>query len=249
MEAATGRSLASQGAHDARVEEQEVERAMALTRRRATGEPLQYVTGIAGFRRLELAVGPGVFIPRPETELVAERAIELLPAGGTVVDIGTGSGAIALAVADERPDARTIATEVSPDALRWARRNSSSLGLDVELLEGDLFEPLEPSLRGRVDVVVSNPPYVPEGDLIDLPRDVVEHEPHVALFASKDGLSVAERIAAEARAWLTARGWLVVEIGEVQGRAAAQVLEELGFSRVAIRRDLTGRERIVEATR
>jgi release factor glutamine methyltransferase len=224
-------------------------RAEALARRRAAGEPLQYVTGVAGFRYLELGVGPGVFIPRPETELVAERAMERLPSGGVAVDLGTGSGAIALAIATERPDSRVFATEASPDALAYARANRARVGADVTLAAGDLFDALPASLRERVDVVVSNPPYVPVAESSLLPRDVVDHEPHVALFADGGGLDIVRRIAAGARAWLRPGGWVVLEIGDRQGDAVTELLRALDYSDVAVSRDLTDRERIAEARR
>ena len=217
-----------------------------LVRRRVAGEPLQYVLGTAAFRRLELAVGPGVFIPRPETELVAERAMELLPPGGTLVDLCTGSGAIALSVADERADAVVVASELSPAAARWAQTNQRALGLRVDLFGGDLFEPLPANLRGAVDVVVSNPPYVDAAERDLLPRDVAGHEPDDALFAPGTGTSVVERIAAEAPAWLREDGWLVVEIGETQGEEVRRILTRHGFDDVSIGRDLNGRDRIAE---
>ena len=218
-----------------------------LVARRAAGEPLQYVTGVAGFRHLEVAVGPGVFIPRPETELVAELAMERLPRGGTIVDVGTGSGAIALSIADERPDARIWGTEASADALRWAEKNRAALGLDVTFVHGDLLDALPPELAGRVDVVVANPPYVPERDRASLPRDVVEHEPALALFGSNDGLSVIRRLAASARRWLRAGGGLVVELGAGQTADVTTLLAAAGYRDIAGHRDLTGRERTVEA--
>lgn len=215
-------------------------------RRRLAGEPLQYVLGTAAFRRLELKVGPGVFIPRPETEVVAERAMARLPNGGTLVDLCTGSGAIALSVADERPDALVVATELSAAALQWATSNRDSSGLDVEIRPGDLFDALPPDLAGRVDVVVSNPPYVDPAERSTLPRDVVDHEPEEALFAPGAGTSVVERIAQEAPAWLRGDGWLVLEIGETQGDAARTILASRGFDDVSIAPDLTGRDRIAE---
>lgn len=217
-----------------------------LVRRRLAGEPLQYVLGTAAFRRLELKVGPGVFIPRPETELVAERAMARLPHDGMLVDICTGSGAIALAVADERPDARVVASELSPAALQWATSNRDSLGLHVEVLHGDLFEPLPRDLVGQVDVVVSNPPYVDPDERASLPRDVVDHEPEEALFAPATGTSVIERIAAGVADWLVPGGWLVLEIGETQGDAVREILRAGGFAGVEIAPDLTGRDRIAE---
>lgn len=218
-----------------------------LVRRRLAGEPLQYVLGTAAFRRLELKVGPGVFIPRPETELVAEQAMSRLPSSGTLVDLCAGSGAIALSVADERPDARVLATEVSPAALQWATSSRDSLGLRVDIHEGDLFEPLPSVLAGGVDVVVSNPPYVDPTERSSLPRDVVDHEPEAALFAPGEGTSVIARIIAGARGWLRRGGWLVLEIGETQGPGVRALLEGNGYAGVSIEPDLTGRNRIAEA--
>jgi release factor glutamine methyltransferase len=217
-----------------------------LVRRRLAGEPLQYVLGTAAFRRLELRVGPGVFIPRPETELVAERAMEHLPTAGTLVDVCTGSGAIALSVADERSDALVVATELSAAASRWATANRDALGLSVEILDGDLFGPLPRDLAGRIDVVVGNPPYVDPGERPVLPRDVVDHEPEVALFAPGAGTNVIERILQEAPAWLRGDGWLVLEIGETQGETVRDLLVSRGFADVTIAVDLTGRDRIAE---
>lgn len=217
-----------------------------LVARRLAGEPLQYVLGTAAFRRLELRVGPGVFIPRPETELVAERAMELLPEAGVLVDLCTGSGAIALSVADERPDARVVASELSADALRWATSNRDSLGLRVELHHGDLFEPLPATLAGRVDVVVANPPYVDPAERVSLPRDVVDHEPEGALFAPGAGTAVIARIVSEARRWLRRDGWLVLEIGETQSREVRSTLEGAGYADATVGQDLTGRDRIAQ---
>ena len=228
----------------------EIERAaLELVARRATGEPLQYITGIAGFRRLELAVGPGVFIPRPETELVAEFAMDRLPQGGTLVDVGTGSGAIALSIAQERPDACVLATEISPDALAWARKNRDDLRLDIELFEGHLFDSLPRAFRGSVDVVVSNPPYVPPTAAAALPRDVVQQEPHIALFADEMGTAVVIEVATSAREWLKQGGWLVLEVGHGQGRAVQTFLRSLDYGEVEVHDDLAERERIAVARR
>lgn len=223
-------------------------RALSMARRRAGGEPLQYLTGVTGFRTIELAVGPGVLVPRPETEIVAEVAISRLPTGGTLVDVGTGSGAMALAIKTERSDATVVATEVSEDASRWARINIETLGLDVGLLTGDLFDPLPVKLRGRVDVIVSNPPYVSTGEADDLPSDVVEHEPHRALFAGPDGLSVIRRLGEGAPGWLRPGGALVLEIGAAQGAGVRGILGDLGYREIEIRPDLAGRDRIAIAT-
>ena len=244
LEAATGLDRTRYAAENRAIEASAQVRAFELAARRAGGEPLQYVTGVAGFRRLELAVGPGVFIPRPETEGVAGRVIEKLPENGIAVEIGTGSGAIALAIADERRDARVYATERSPEALVWATGNRDALGLDVEMFEGDLFEGLPDSLRSQVDVVVSNPPYVPEG--FSLPREIRDHEPHIALFAADGGLSIIELLAREALSWLRAGGLIVLEIGEAQRDAVARLLRAEGYEEIEVRLDPAGRERVAE---
>lgn len=221
--------------------------ALAMAERRAKGEPLQYVLGTAQFRHLELEVGPGVFIPRPETELVADRAMELLPQGGTLVDLGTGSGAIALAVAHERPDATVVATEADPGAYPWAVRNRDRLGLRVEMFEGDLFEALPDDLRGGIDVVVSNPPYVSTDRRDILPIDVREHEPEKALYGGGDGMLVVTRLARDARSWLRPGGWLVLEMGAQQQQDMTTLLATLEYTDVVIGVDLAEWPRIVVA--
>jgi release factor glutamine methyltransferase len=223
--------------------------AQAMATLRASGHPLQYVTGTAAFRHLELVVGPGVFIPRPETELVAERAIELLQPGGTVLEAGTGSGAIALAIATERRDARVIATEMSERALRYASGNRELVGGRVDLVCCDLFAAMGTRLRGAVDVVVCNPPYVPPEERNLVASDVLEHEPHEALFSEGRGLDVIRRLVAEAFVLLRAGGWLVFEIGDRQGTQVRSLLASGGYEAVEVARDLTGRERIAEGRR
>lgn len=221
--------------------------ALAMAERRAQGEPLQYVLGTAQFRHLELEVGPGVFIPRPETELVADRAMELLPHGGTLVDLGTGSGAIALAVAHERPDATVFATEADPGAYPWAVRNRDRLGLEVEMVQGDLFDGLPEDLRGAIDVVVSNPPYVSTDRRDILPIDVREHEPERALYGGGDGMLVVTRLARDARGWLRPGGWLVLEMGAQQQQDMTTLLASLEYTDVVIGVDLAEWPRIVVA--
>ena len=245
IEAVTGASAATVNA-GVGVMEEDCRNVLRLARRRVAGEPLQYLTGVSGFRALELRVGPGAFIPRPETELLVERALARLPLGGVIVDVGTGSGAIALAAAQERADARVYATEASPGALRWARLNRQRLGLAVELVSGDLLDGLSQDLQGGVDVVVSNPPYVSVGDTSYLPSDVRDHEPHEALFAGPGGLEIIERLAAEAREWLTPGGWLVLEIGATQGSAVTNELKSRGYDEVSVYPDLAGRSRMAE---
>lgn len=224
------------------------DRLMSLVARRVAGEPLQYLTGLAGFRRLELKIGPGALVPRPETESLAGRAIEVIPQRGTVVDVGTGAGPIALSIAHERPDVRVIGTEISDEALEWARKNRDDLGLDVELILCDLFEGLPNDLRREVDVVISNPPYISENERSSLPTEVADHEPDVALFAARDGLEIFERIAFGAKGWLKPGGVLLSEIGDRQGETVTRLLSHLGYEKPTIRDDLVGRPRIAEAT-
>jgi release factor glutamine methyltransferase len=231
------------------VEEARATRVLALAGRRAEGVPLQYLTGIAPFRHLELKVGPGVLVPRPETEIVTEHALARLPTGGLAVDVGTGSGAIALSIAYERPDATVVATDAAPDALRWARLNRDELGLRVEIVECDLLGGLSHELAGKIDVIVSNPPYVGMEDLELLPRDVRDHEPPEALFAGERGLAVIERLAAAARGWLVPRGWLVLEVAPHQSDEVRKLLERLDYGSVSIGRDLAGRDRVAEGQR
>jgi release factor glutamine methyltransferase len=246
LEAATGERSVDQAVRKEEIPGPVVERALELAGRRASGEPLQYVTGVAGFRRLELAVGPGVLIPRPETEIVAEQAMHRLPSGGTIVDVGTGSGAIALSIADERPDARVYATEMSGAALRWARRNCANLQLSIELVHGALFDGLPRDLAGKVDVVVSNPPYVAVGDADTLPPEVVDHEPEEGLFAGTEGLHVISDITERGRGWLRTGGWLVVEMGSDQSDAVLRLLTDAGYEEAAAHPDLTGHLRVAE---
>ena len=212
---------------------------------RCAGTPLQHLTGEQSFRRIVLAVRPGVFVPRPETEVLVGIALRELAdvTAPLVVDVGTGSGAIALAVADERSDARVLATDVSPAAVALARENAARLGLAVEVLEGDLLAPLPPDLVGRVDLVASNPPYVRPEEMDGLPRDVLA-DPASALLAGPDLLA---RLADAARAVLRPGGVLVVEIGETQGEEARATLGAR-FERVSVERDLAGRDRVAVAS-
>ena len=220
--------------------------ALQLAERRASGEPLQYVLGTASFRHLELAVGPGVLVPRPETEVLVEFALARIPPGGTAVDVGTGSGAIALSIGHERPDARVWATDDSADALSYAMANRDALGLEVEIVDGELLDGLPPELMGTVDVVVSNPPYVALSERDLLGADVIAHEPHHALFAGTDGLAVLARLANDSMPWLGPGGWLVCEIGHEQEVRAGALLRREGYVEVGAHADLTGRPRIIE---
>lgn len=228
-----------------------VERFTALVERRAGGEPLQYLTAVQAFRRLELAVGPGVLVPRPETEMVVERALTHLLGveAPVVVDVGTGSAAIALSVATERPDATVWATDISGQATGWARRNVAAAGTsNVTVVEGDLFRPLPEDLRCCVDLVVANPPYLSEAELAEADPDVRVHEPALATVAGPTGLEVAGRVVAEAPFWLRPGGWLVLETHPGQAeRLRALMLAR--YQDVAIHPDLAGHPRIAEARR
>ena len=203
-------------------------------RRRVQREPVAYILGRKGFRRLELAVDPRVLIPRPETEHVVEAALGL-PAGARVVDVGTGSGAIALALADERPDLEVLATESSPGALAVARANAARLGLTVEFLEGDLLEPVS----GPVDGVVSNPPYVRAGERL---APEIGYEPAEALYGGADGLGVLRRLATAVRDV----PFVAFEVGLGQ---AADVAALLPGHEVDLVSDLAGIERVVVGRR
>jgi release factor glutamine methyltransferase len=222
----------------------------AMVARRVAGEPLQYVIGWAPFGRLRLAVGPGVFVPRPETEALADRAAAFLrsrPEPRIGADLCAGSGAIACFLASEVPTARVLATELDPGALAWARENAERFG--VELLAGNLDEPLPPELAGRLDVLCANVPYVPSAAIATLPTDVRDHEPRLALDGGPDGLEVFRRLAGRAGHWLAPGGRLYAEIGEDQAEAAAALLTAAGLAEVGVHQDLVGRDRIVEGTR
>ena len=211
--------------------------------RRCTGTPVQHLTGEQGFRRLVLEVRPGVFIPRPETEIVVDVALEAIAGldAPVVADVGTGTGAIALSIAREHPGARVMATDVAPEAIALARENAERLGLAVDLREGDLLEPVAAELGGAVDLVVSNPPYVEPSDVDALPRDV-RADPSGALVG---GLGVYERLFGQALGCLRSGGAVVVEIGDDQGEAVSSAAAAAGFDDVGVRQDLTGRDRIV----
>ena len=213
--------------------------ARELVQRRGTREPLAYVLGDWDFRRLTLKTDTRALVPRPETEIVVERCLELLDGieSPRVVDVGTGSGAIALAIAQERPQARVQATDISPAALALAAENAEANGLEVEFREGDLLA----GLAGPFDLIVSNPPYVDPDELDTLEPEVREWEPRQALVT--DGQT--ERLAGDAQ--LVLDGWLVLEVHEARAQAVSQALEEQGYSRTRISNDLAGKERVVEA--
>lgn len=221
-----------------------------LAERRAAREPLQHITGVAPFRSRELAVGPGVFVPRPETEQVAQYAIDALAASATPqpigVDLGTGSGAIALAMATEVPHSFVYGVEVSPRAFVWTKQNFRGID-NARAVFIDLAHALS-ELDGTVDVVISNPPYIPLGAI---PRDpeVRLHDPEIALYGGDDGLDVVRQVSATALRLLHAGGTLVLEHGELQAAAIAELLTQDGWRAIAHHRDLLGRDRATTALR
>ena len=227
----------------------------ALVRRRAAREPLQHLTGSVGFRYIDLAVGPGVFVPRPETEVVAGIAIDLARAAAerpVVVDLCSGSGTIALSVANEVPQAVVHAVELEPAALEWLVRNATDrraagdTGIGVH--QDDARQAL-PELDGTVDVVVSNPPYVAGHEMAAVDPEVRDHDPEPALVAGEDGLAVIRDVAATAFRLLRPGGWVVVEHSDRQGESAPAVLRAAGFVDVTDAPDLTGRPRVATGRR
>lgn len=240
-------------------------RVTAMVARRLGGAPLQYVLGSWQFRGLDLMVDPRVLIPRPETEVVVQVAIDELVARGArvgrtdpwsaglteyaVADLGTGSGAIALALAAELPDAAVWATDVSEDALVVARANLAAIGsaaTRVRMVEGDWFAALPEALRGGLRLIVSNPPYVTEAEHPGLPPEVRDHEPHGALVSGPSGLEAVAHLVAAAPGWLEPDGVLVVELAPHQRDDALAAATDAGFT-AEVRPDLTGRDRVLVA--
>ena len=216
--------------------------------RRIDGEPLQYIMGDVDFHCINLLVGPGVLIPRPETEQLVDLALDHLAIDGPVLDLCTGSGAIAFAVAASRPSRTVYGTDISKEALSWAEKNRRRLKADnVTLLEGDLFQPLPQDLRFAL--VTANPPYVSTDEYETLEPVVKGHEPRLALVAEEDGLSVLRRIAEEAFDRLLPDGWLICEIGDRHGPRINDILQNLHYSIVMVKKDFAGRDRFALAKR
>ncbi len=223
-----------------------------LASRRESREPLQHITGESPFRHLVLAVGPGALVPRPETELVAEWAIDALRQVPSprprAVDLGTGTGALALALATEVPNAEVFAIELSPAAAEWAERNIARYGDDrVTLVVGDVVSAL-PELDGTVDVVVANPPYIPDSEK-PVDREVLGYDPEIALFGGDDGLRDIRTFVTRAALLLRPGGTLVVEHGDGQGSGVRAIATEAGFSMTTTHTDLLQRERVLTAVR
>lgn len=228
----------------------QLEELRSLVERRAAREPLQHLTGLAAFRHLELAVGPGVFVPRPETETVVQFAIDALTASAEhspiAVDLGTGSGAIAMAMATEVPHSRVFAVELSAHAHAWASKNTASAD-NLTLVHGDLATAFD-ELRGNVAVVISNPPYVPD-DAIPRDPEVRLHDPAQALYGGADGLDIVRVISLRAQELLRPGGLLVLEHGEAQGPDIRSILDRDGWRAPATHQDLTRRDRATTALR
>jgi release factor glutamine methyltransferase len=217
-----------------------------LVKRRCNHEPVQYLTGTAGFRNLDLAVGPGVLVPRPETERLVEEVLKHianLPGPVSVIDLGAGSGAMAISIATEAPNTHVIAVEKSADAIEWLRQNVAFYDESIRIVQGDVADVLEGI---KCDVVVANPPYVPDSQ--PLPKDVANFEPAIALFGGPDGLELPKRFIDAAARLLKTGGLLAIEHTETQGEAIAKLLNT-DFNQIALHQDLTGRPRWTSAIR
>jgi release factor glutamine methyltransferase len=213
---------------------------------RAAHEPLQYLTGVAYFRYLDIQVGPGVLVPRPESELLVQSVLDhcqKLSGVISVVDLGSGSGALALAISTENSNTRVIAVEKDPAAIEWLKKNVSQINEQVRIVESDVVDALE---GVSCDVVIANPPYVPDNQ--ELPRDVADHEPSIALFGGPTGLDIPARFIDTAARLLKSGGFFALEHTEDPGPAIASLLEE-NFADIVLHRDLTQRPRFTTAIR
>jgi release factor glutamine methyltransferase len=217
-----------------------------LIQRRCSHEPVQYLTGTAGFRNLNLVVGPGVLVPRPETEGLVEEVLKHianLPGPVSVIDLGAGSGAMAISIATEASNTHVIAVEKSLDAIEWLKQNVAFYDESIRIVQGDVADVLE---GVNCDVVVANPPYVPDSQ--SLPKDVANFEPAIALFGGPDGLDLPKRFIDAAARLLKTGGLLAIEHTETQGEAIAKLLST-DFTQISLHQDLTGRPRWTSAIR
>lgn len=220
-----------------------------LVARREAREPLQLILGSVGFRYLDLAVRPGVFVPRPETEVLAGEAVARVPRGGIVAEPCTGTGAVAIAVATESPAAEVHAADISPAAVALARENADAAGAAVNVRAGDLLDPFPDALRGRLDVLVCNPPYLADGELGATEPEVAEWDPPGALVSGPTGHEITDRLIAAAGLWLRPGGSLLLEVAESRAQVTAARAEAAGLVEAGVVSDLTGRPRVVVARR
>ncbi|MGI9649057.1 MAG: peptide chain release factor N(5)-glutamine methyltransferase [Acidimicrobiia bacterium] len=244
LQLATGLDAAGTGLLD-QLDPAQQTRFVELVQRRQAGEPLQYIEGTVQFGPVEVKVDRRALIPRPETEVLWERAVEALGQAGedsVIVDVGTGSGALALALKHAFPAARVYGTDIDPAAADLARENVAGRG--VTILVGDLYDALPFGMRGQIDLLVANPPYV--GDSEELPAEVQDHEPSTALYAGPAGDEVLMRLAEQAFYWVKPGGWVFVEIGESQAERALELFADF---KCQILNDLAGRPRILEGHR
>jgi release factor glutamine methyltransferase len=246
--------LSAQAIIGREIEPSDLERIRAQAEKRAQRVPLQHLTGKAYFRNLELAVGPGVFVPRPETELLAQIGIDALnaaiAAGNTkpiAADLGTGSGAIALSLATEVPASFVYAVELSHDAMPWTTKNFASYGANAQLRQGDLAEAFE-DLNGQLAVVVSNPPYIPD-DMVPIYPEVHLHDPALALYGGSDGLDLIRKVSKTAQRLLVPGGVLALEHADIQSQSVVQLLLADGWREVKAHQDLNQRDRVVSAVK
>ena len=234
---------------DRPLEKTELATFRALIERRMAGEPTQYLTGVKEFYNRPFKVDARVLIPRPETELLVEAALRVLPkdAPSRALDVCTGSGCIAISLAAERPQASLLATDLSPDACALARENAEALsvGARVTVVQGDLFAPVPPD--ARFHLIVSNPPYIETGEIPGLSAEV-RREPNMALDGGKDGLAALRRVIREARRFLLPGGLLALEMGETQGNAVRELLQAAGYENARVEKDLERRERLAFGT-
>jgi release factor glutamine methyltransferase len=234
------------------VSESQLDAFRSLLARRIKREPVAYITGRKEFWSFTLEVSRSVLIPRPDTEVIVEEALNILRRDSSgklrILDIGTGSGAIALALACELPEAIFVATDISAAALDCARRNACRLGLEekIEFLSGNLFEPV----TGIFDLIVSNPPYIAEDEYEKLPKGVKDYEPQQALLAGKTGLDFYEKLSAGAHKYLAKNGWLLLEIGAKQEQTVQRIMETAGiYSNIEMRTDYAGLPRLIKGRR
>lgn len=245
LQKATGRTR-TELARERAIDREDAARFTQLAARRLQGEPLQYIEGSSQFGPIEVAVDPRVLIPRPETEQLWELLVARLSGSNPqiIVDLGTGSANLAIALKHSFPGARVYAVDISPDAVAVARENVKASGLDVAVHHGDLFAALPNSLAGRIDLIVSNPPYIACDERETLPAEVRDHEPAIALYGGEDGLDVLRRIITATPDWLRPGGVLACEIGSGQRSAVAKLASDLESTIV---QDLSGRDRFLIA--